>query len=366
MDRFLLLPLGAVVAVVWANTGSESYFRFSHTLSFAVNEIAMAFFLALIAQELFEAVMPGGALHTWRRWGTTIAAAVGGILGTVVVYVAYVNWNYELVLLRGWPVAGAIDIAAGYYVLKLIFHRSSMLPFFLLIAVVTDVVMVAVMGVQQPFVDIRPGGLVLMLAALALAAVMRRVRVRSFWPYIAICGLLSWWALYLEGMHPALALVPIVPFLPHEPRRLDLFADPKGGDQVHHFEHEWNELVQPILFLFGLVNAGVLLQGYGTGTWALVAAVVIGRPAGILLALLGAALVGMHLPRGIGWRELLVTALATTSGFTFALFFATGLIPPGPVLSEIKIGALASAVGGLLALGTARLVGVGRFARPFR
>ena len=47
-----------------------------------------------------------------------------------------------------------------------------------------------------------------------------------------------------SGLHPAFALVPIVPFLPHEPRRLDLFADPPDDDATHHFEHEWHPLVQ--------------------------------------------------------------------------------------------------------------------------
>ena len=64
IDRFLLLPLGAAVGLVWANTAAESYFRFAHALAFPVNEIGMALFLALITQELIEGVMPGGALHT--------------------------------------------------------------------------------------------------------------------------------------------------------------------------------------------------------------------------------------------------------------------------------------------------------------
>jgi NhaA family Na+:H+ antiporter len=162
-------------------------------------------------------------------------------------------------------------------------------------------------------------------------------------------------------MHPALALVPIVPLLPHEPRRLNLFADPKDDDEVHHFEHEWNEAVQAVLFFFGLVNAGVMLRGYGTGTWATLTAALVGRPVGILAAILIAVALGMHLPRRIGWRELLVVALATTSGFTFALFFATGLIPIGPLLAEIKLGALGTAAGALVAIGVARLLRVGRF-----
>lgn len=187
--------------------------------------------------------------------------------------------------------------------------------------------------------------------------------VRSFWPYLVVCGTLSWIALYREGLHPAFALVPIVPFLPHEPRRLDLLADPPDDDAVHRFEHEWKTLVQGILFLFGLVNGGVLLRGYDTGTWALLLDALVGRPLGILAAVGMAIAAGWHLPRGLGWRQLLVAAMACSSGFTFALFFATGILSTGPLLAQLTIGALGTAAGSLLTIGAARLFRVGRFAR---
>ena len=72
---------------------------------------------------------------------------------------------------------------------------------------------------------------------------------------------------------------------------------------------------------------------------------------------------GWHLPRGLGWRQLVVAALASSSGFTFALFFATGILSTGPLLAQLTIGALGTAAGSLLAIGAARLFRVGRFAR---
>lgn len=36
VDHFLLLPIGALVALARANTARESYFRFAYTLRFAV------------------------------------------------------------------------------------------------------------------------------------------------------------------------------------------------------------------------------------------------------------------------------------------------------------------------------------------
>jgi NhaA family Na+:H+ antiporter len=281
IDRFLVLPLGAAIAIVWANLAGESYFSFAHGLAFPVNEIGMAFFLALLTQEVVEATMPGGALHTWRRWSLPIVGAVGGGLGAVATYLAWVAWRHELVLAAAWPIASAIDIAAGYYVLKIVKPRHGAIPFLLLLAIATNALGLVAMGLGTFRVGAGAGGAALVVGAVGLAALLRRRRVAGFWPYIAICGTLSWIGCYLAGAHPALALVPMVPFLPHRPRAHNPFADPTSDDSVHHVEREWNHGVQAVLFLFGLVNAGVLMSAYDTGTWAILAASMIGRPLGM-------------------------------------------------------------------------------------
>jgi len=362
LDHFLLLPIGVAIALVWANVAAETYFRFALPLAFAVNEVGMALFIALITQEIIEALMPGGALHTWRRWGLVLVGAAGGVAGAAATFLGYVHSTDESVLAVGWPAACAIDIAAAYYTLKVILPRSGALPFALLLGITTDVLGALLVAPRFPTVAVHAGGAGLILAALGVAAVMRMARIRAFWPYLLFAGSLSWLAFYREGLHPAFALVPIVPFLPHEPRSLNLFADPPDDDVVHHFEHEWNEVVQVILFLFGLVNGGVVLRGYGTGTWAVMLAALVGRPLGIIVGVGLAVLAGLHLPRRIGARELIVTALALSTGFTFALFFVTGIVSIGPLLAQLTIGALATAAGSVLAFGAATLLRVGRFA----
>ena len=166
LDRFLLLPLGAAIAIVWANTASESYFRFAHALAVPVNEIGMALFLGLIAQETFEAIMPGGALHTWRRWGLPVVAAAGGFAGAAVVYLGYVHLRHEQVLGQAWPIACAIDVAAGYYLLKLIYPRSPALPFLLVLALATNAAGLAVLAGRAPFTEGQFQGVALFIAAL--------------------------------------------------------------------------------------------------------------------------------------------------------------------------------------------------------
>jgi NhaA family Na+:H+ antiporter len=363
--HYLLLPVGAAVALVWANALPESYFRFAQAAAFPVNEIAMVFFFGLLAQELFEELMPGGALHHWRRWPVPVIAAAGGLAASAAVYWAWVSWKNVPVLQAGWPALAGIDLAFAYFVVRAIFHRHAAVSFLLLLAVTSNVLGFLAIAPAYLFDQVRTGGSgVMMAAAIGLAAWLRRRRVRTFWPYIVVCGGLSWLALYLESFHPALALVPIVPFMPHTRRQLgELFADDADAkaETPRHFEHVWHYQVQVALLLFGLVNAGVMLSGYGSGTWATLVASIAGRTLGILVVVAAALAAGLHLPAQLRWRELTVVALAASIGFTFTLFFATALYPAGPTLAELKLGALLTGVGVVIAAGAARLLHVGRF-----
>jgi NhaA family Na+:H+ antiporter len=94
----------------------------------------------------------------------------------------------------------------------------------------------------------------------------------------------------------------------------------------------------------------------------MLAAQLVGRPAGLLLAVGVALAAGLHMPGRMGWRELLVVALASSVGFAIALFLATGVLATGPVLSEAKLGVLGSVVGVLLAFAAAWFLKVGRLA----
>lgn len=363
LEHHLWLPLGGIIGFVWANTSPDAYFTFAQRLLFPVNEIGMALFFALITQEIVEEMMPHGALHNWRRWVLPLVAAAGAAAGSTLVYLVYVSLKQEPILMQGWLVAGAFDIAFAYFIVKSIFRRHPAVSFLLVMAIATNAVGMVVVGLRYQPVEIHAGGTALMLAALGLAYTLRRFKVHRFWPYLLLCGPLSWWALYLDGFHPALALVPIVPFLPHAPRSVDTFEDTPDApsSSPRHFEHEWNYAVQAVLFLFGLVNAGVLLHRYGTGTWAVLTAALVGRPIGIVAAVGVAVWLGMRLPPRLHWRDLVVVALAASSGFTFALFAAVALYPVGPILAELTLGAVLSGVGVIAAFAAARMLHVGRF-----
>jgi Na+:H+ antiporter, NhaA family len=360
-DRFLWLPIGALVAVIWANLNPQPYYTLAHRLAFPVNEIGMALFLALIAHEAMDAIGPGGALRHWRQWGVSLVAAAGSVAGAAFAFLAYVMWADEEVLAQAWAVAAAVDIAAGYYVLRLIYRRRSQaFPFLLVTGIAANSVGMAVLALKPEFTPEHVTGAVLVLAALGVAAALRAAGVRRSWPFLVCAGSLSWWGFHLAGVHPALALVPIVPLLPHSRHLLAPFAERPAAAPSE--DAPWITVVQIVLFFFGLVNGGAMLRGYDTGTWAVLLGALLGRPVGMVAAVALGRLAGLRLPASIAWPDLVVIALAMSSGFTFALFTAATLLPVGGVLTQIRVGALATAVGAAITYGVARWLRVGRFA----
>ena len=72
------------------------------------------------------------------------------------------------------------------------------------------------------------------------------------------------------------------------------------------------------------------------GTVGVAVATVTGKPLGILAATGLALAAGLHLPQGVGWRELVLVGLATAIGFSVGLFFSAAMFPAGQLLLKRK------------------------------
>jgi NhaA family Na+:H+ antiporter len=358
-----LLMLGTLIALVWANVERESYVRFAQSLHFVVNDIGMAFFFALAAKEVTEATAPGGALHSPRRAAMPLAAAVGGMFGPALIFVTLTIVLDRPNLERGWAIPTATDIAFSYLAARVIFGaKHPAIPFLLLLAIADDAIGLLIIAAFYPTGPLRLIDLTILLGAGMLVAWwLQKRRVVSFWPYILAGGVLSWIGFYRGGVHSALGLVPIIPFLPHAERDPGLFVEaPDAHDTLDEFEHWFKRPVDVMLFFFGLVNAGVVLGNVGAGTWFVLVSIIIGKPAGILTTVAVAALAGLRLPARVTWRDITVVGIIAGIGFTVALFFATAAFPYGRLLDETKIGALLSFGAFFIALGAARVLNVGR------
>ncbi len=363
VNSLMVLPLGCAVALIWANVLPEGYFRFAHALDFPVNEIGIVFFFALMTKQVVEATLAGGPLHPWRRAALPVAAAIGGIIVSALLYHAFLDEVEEPMLMQAWAVTCAVDVAACYFVGGIIFGRHPAMPFLLLLTIASNAIGLVILATVHaaPRGNII-GGAVVLASAILMSYAMRRGRAKSFWPFLLVGGGLSWIGLWMLGVHPALALVPIVPFMPHGNRDPGLFTEATSShDALSSLERFWTPPVQLVLFLFGLVNAGVPLHGIEPGFWALPVAVLIGRPVGVMVGAGLARLAGLHLTLSVGWRELLVIGCAASMGLTLALFFSTAIFPLGTLQLQLKSGALVTAAGALVAFLAAWILRVGRF-----
>ena len=364
VEYLLVVLVGAAMALVWVNSEPDSYFRTAFALQFIVNDILMVLFFALMMKEVVEATAPGGVLHPWRRAALPLVAAAGLTVAPTLAFVGVAPWLGEPRLLAGWPIGFASDLALGYFVARVIFGRHPVIPFFVLVAVSANALGVVALALGSAGSQLRPDvfGL-LMLMALGVAGLLRRFQVTSFWPYIIGAGGLSWCSLHFGGFAPALALVPVMPFLPHARRDAGFFVDatPSGRDTLNQFELWCRHPAQLALFLFGLVNGGVPLQILYWTSLSLPIVMLLTKPLGLMAGVGLARALGLHLPLGISWREVVVVGVISSIGFTIALFFAASAVGPGPTLSALRAGALVSLVGVFVAVGVARVLRIGRF-----
>jgi NhaA family Na+:H+ antiporter len=363
IDNSLLLVAGTLAALAWANVDLESYEALTGgPAHFIVNDIGMVFFFALAAKEIVEATLPGGPLASPREAGVPLLAALGGMVAPAGIYVAAAMLFERPELIRGWAVPCATDIAFSYMAARLIFPRSHpAIPFLLLLAIADDALGLILLAVFYPSGPLSLLNFVaFMVPAIGVAILLKRMRVFNFWPYVLLGGGLSWAALLTGGVHPALAMVPILPFMPHEKRDLGLFHpdEPDLPYTMNQFEHAFRVPVQIVLFFFGLVNAGVPLGAVGTGTWIVFGALVIGKPVGIVLMTFLGVKMGLRPPGGLTYTDSLVVGVTAGIGFTVALFFATAAFQPGSVLDEAKMGALLSFVAAPAAIVLGRMLGI--------
>ena len=228
----------------------------------------------------------------------------------------------------------ATDLAIAYFVARVIFRpQHPVIPFLLLLGIASDALGFVALALFNPMEGrfTSPSGVLILAGAIGIAAVLRRMRVRSFWPYLLGAGSVSWFGFFWSGLHPALALVPIMPFLPHAAR------DPGFLRRRTPRRERYVESVRDLVEIPGPGRA-VLLRtrqcrrangALEAGTWGLPIAVVVGKPLGLLIGAGLALLAGLHLPHRVGWRELIVGGLIAAMGFSVGLFFVERALPAG-------------------------------------
>lgn len=344
------------------------------SLHFLVNDLFMVLFFGVAAKEITEACLPEGALNPPSKAINPLCGTVGGVLGPVGVFFGLNAIMGSELWANGWGIPTATDIALAWLVAKLIFGKGHpAISFLLLLAVADDAIGLGIIAFAYPdpahptewlnALWIVPG----MLAAFSL----RHFKVTSWIPYVAIGGAFCWWGLFSAHLHPALALVFVVPFIPGPNVDLGLYAEEKstGKAHAHHsplesFEHSTRTFVDFGLFFFAFANAGVSMQGVTGLTWIVLASLIAGKTLGITLCSYLADRAGFHLPSGMNLRHLVATSVIAGLGLTVALFVSGQAFSEAGVQGAAKMGALLSVLAAPTAFVVAVALGVANVQLP--
>lgn len=368
--REFSVPLiaGIVLALLWANLSPETYRTMMRAqvagvgLEFVVNEIFMAVFFGIAAVEITDSLLPGGSLNPPGKAVAPLLATAGGVLGPASLYLLLNTFFGHPDLVRGWGITTATDIALAWLVARMVFGKGHpAVSFLLLLAIADDGIGLAIIAVfyPDPAHLVYPPALLLVALGMLIAFGLRRLCAASYWPYLLIAGPISWLGLFWAHLHPALALVFIVPFMPHiRQRRQDTVFDvvPEERSTLSTFEHEWKFVVDFGLLLFGLANAGVQFAGVGTVTWLVLVSLVVGKAAGIAGFGLAAHALGFPLPGRMTRRDLLLVGMTAGIGLTVALFVAGAAFTDPALKGAAKMGALGSFLIAPLVFVTKRLI----------
>jgi NhaA family Na+:H+ antiporter len=403
------IPLiaGVFVALIHANANPEGYHHivewvaipwfqlFGHELSlhFLVNDVFMVFFFGIAAKEITEACLPGGSLNPIKNAVNPLLATLGGVLGPVAVFFGALAFfhstgafgdTYEWgTLQKGWGIPTATDIALAWLVARAVFGPGHpAINFLLLLAVADDAIGLAIIAIfyGDPLHPADPKWLGLVVLGMALAFALRRVQVKNWLPYVFLAGPLAWSGLMKANLHPALALVFIVPFLPGPRRDTGLFVEDDEVDQappsqagatqhahhsaLHSFEHQLKLFVDLGLFFFAYANAGVEFAGIGPMTWIILGSLIVGKTIGITLCGVLAKVLGFPLPARMGMKELVLAGFIAALGLTVALFVAGAAFTDPGLQGQAKMGALFSGFVGLVAILIGKMLGLGGGGSP--
>jgi NhaA family Na+:H+ antiporter len=371
-----VLVAAAAIALVLANSPlAEAWHHLWHgtlpvalpgfpwqlNLHFVINEGLMTLFFFVVGLEVRREIR-SGVLADPREAALPVIAAVGGIVLPAAVYLLV---NRSAAALPGWAVPTATDIAFAVGVLALLGSRvpPGLRILLLALAIIDDIA--AILIIAFAYSDgVAPAGLGVATAGMLVVFGLQRLGIWRPLAYILPGGVI-WLGLFQAGIHPVVSGVILGLLTP-----ADRNPAPRPGDDprppvewLQDRLHGWSAF--GVMPLFALANAGVALGGSPLKEIlareifiGVVAGLLVGKPAGILLAtLLAVRLRLATLPPGVTWPGVAAIGCLAGIGFTMSIFIGGLAFDAGPLFDAVKLGVLAaSGAAALLGLAIGRWV----------
>lgn len=364
----ILLCLMALLAMVMENTLLNGLydsikgtpvvlqigaFAIDKPLLLWINDGLMALFFLLVGLEIKREILEG---HLSKRDQITLPAiaALGGLITPALIY-SYINIDYP-VLITGWAIPAATDIAFALGVLMLMGSRVPKTLKICLVAIATIDDLAAIVIIAVFYTD-NTSLFSLCLAAigLAVAYILNRRNVTRLGPYILL-GLFIWACVLKSGIHATLAGVALGLIVPLRTQNAD------GKSPLKVMEHELHGWVSfGVLPIFAFANAGVSLASVNLKTFlepitlGIMLGLFFGKQIGVMVFTgLGVLLKICRLPEGVNWLQFYGMALLTGIGFTMSLFIGTLAFTNIEYVSAVRLGVLSgsllSAFAGIIVL----------------
>ena len=354
----LVLVLAAVLAIAAFNielfrpfyetalqaklTISLGSFGLSKPVLLWINDGLMAVFFFLVGLEIKREVLEGN-LSSRDQIILPALAAVGGMAGPALIY-SYFNWSDPL-LMRGWAIPAATDIAFSLAALSLVGSRipTSLKVFLLTLATLDDLGSILIIAMFYTK-ELSTFALVMSGLMLALLFVLNRMQVSRTAVY-ALAGIALWVFVLKSGVHATLAGVALGLMIPL--KRHD------GTPFVHALEEALHPYVKfAILPLFAFANAGLPLDGFAlsklseTLPLGIAAGLSVGKPVGIVLMVALAIAIGIaKLPNRCNWLHIVGVGFLAGIGFTMSLFIGSLAFDDVPdKISSVRVGVVAGSI----------------------
>ncbi|MGE3276820.1 MAG: Na+/H+ antiporter NhaA [Vicinamibacterales bacterium] len=353
---------------------------FQQDLRHLVNDGLMAIFFFVVGLEIKRELVEG-MLSERSRATLPVAAALGGMLLPAAIYAVIVAGGEGA---NGWGVPMATDVAFAVAVLGMTSASRELKILLLALAIVDDIGAILVIAV---FYTSEFSGMAAAGAGLAVLAIigMQRAGFQHMGSYVPIAALF-WFAVLESGVHATIAgvvlgaLTPAHPLVPHPAfagrirrlgRGLEQATSDDDGERTEQLAAEVEEsarqsespleraerLFHPwssyaILPLFALANSGVALSGDALAeavaspvSYGVLAGLVLGKPAGILLFAWMAVRSGVAtLPDGISWRHVSAIGALAGIGFTVSLFITELAFSDDTLTTAAKIAIFAASL----------------------
>ncbi|MDY0324129.1 MAG: Na+/H+ antiporter NhaA [Candidatus Carbobacillus sp.] len=337
-----------------------------------VNDGLMTLFFALAMTHIVRTLQAFESVRSiaWHTFNPLLAMLAGVVVPTLFFLFFTMLWGTPA-MMKGFGIVTATDITVAWLILRIALgNHHPAISFLLLLALGDDIFgMLIIAFFYSHAHTLNVPALLLIVLALLWSVWGRRLFPQHPFIVFGSAGLLSWLGLYWAELHPALALVPLVPFLgrtTHAPADTPLSNSAlEDAEQqqpadchrppLHRFEEAISPWVDYGLFFFGFANAGVPLSTPGTLTWIIFFSLFLGKTLGIYTTM--RLTEKLHFLRAVGFNRYaqLLTAMSASVGLTVSLFMADAAFPPGTLQNDAKLGSLLTLLIGFPVILLARL-----------